>query len=1176
MPVNITDDELDLFNKNGFSDDDVRETINSYRSQGLDDKAIRAKIDSRLSGWSAPKESQQKVLQGGISEWFDTDKLNEKIKEGAKTSLEKRQEWEEKHPFISGIQKDYQPGYRAAVPEWELKAQYGIEAPIKEQIKTQAKQASLNLVPSINQAIDLATGGAGTITKQAVKQALAKPLKPYVGKRIAENTAQGLIKGAETSAIGGATQGATSSIADNGITKDLLTRPLQYAGAGLALGVPLGLVSGLAGGYVGRTIASKNLENLPTATRADKRVVKPAGKQYYQDYIQGTSVNRDDLGKITFTSDGLRETWRQQPKNMVNFPKLKENIKNATYIGEEPKEHYVEGIKKLHRLRNNGEDFLIAEMENGKKYYLSKNADKINSTQSTSAIAQDALSATDNIITDMAENINPEVKQSGLTQSVANAKGTPKEVKEILKNDFPEYQVMHNNELTNQAVQEVESNFNNELSRLTGAKDFDALDYEKSRQLAKRLFDAGRHEEAINLIDNVSENATKKGQAIQALSLWSNMTPEGAVYKAQKLIKEYNKKVPARKQVNLKPEQIEEIRRLQNEALNATDDLEKSQGLARTAKYVTELVPKNIGQKLKAYRNISLLLNPKTLGRNIIGNTLFNAVDTVSKAAAVPIDRAIGLVTGNKTRVAPQLGEFVKGGIKGAKTGFQEAIEGIDTRGLGKRFDLQEGRTFKNPVLRNLEAALDVGLRVPDRTQYEATFAESVANMMKAQGLKEPTQEILEQAEQEALESVFQNKSKISDLTTGLRKQLNRVGTKDFGLGDLAIPYAQTPANLVQQAINYSPLGVAKGVANLAQGNQRQASLDLARALIGTGLIGSSYGLSKTGAITPSQFDENYNTNKKIKANLKPLGISTGQIGNVWYEPFQPMSTSIAIGNAMASGEDPAQAGLNTMLDLPFLQNVNKAVADVRQKGSVEAGKNFVAGLPAQFVPTLLSQAGQVIDPYQREAYDSNILKQGLNQAIAKTPGLSKTLPEKIDVTGKPIERYESKGGKRLFDIFLNPTYVTQKKDDVTLSELKRLYDKTGETKQFLPVVDKNVSYKNLKGEDVKIKLTGKQFSEYQKQVGTINKQILDNLVNTDFYKNIDDEEKIKLISTVTSATKNVIDTKLFNKPDVAKRNLIKRLTETEGDKIVKDILKMYKNDILPGQINKIYQQNFE
>lgn len=1151
MPVNITNEELDLFNKNGFSDDDVRETINSYRSQGLDDKAIRNKIDQRLNSWQPKQETP--VLQGGVSEWFNPQALDEKFKKANQKALEARQEWEEKHPIISGIQKDYQSGYRAAVPKWEQGAKYGMNAPLKEQAKTGLKQFGLNLVPATNMTVDALTGGSGAVAKQGAKQAII----------------QGIKTGTKTGAIGGVTQGLTSSLADNGISKDLLTRPLMYGGAGLLMGAPLGAAGGLLTNYVGRV--------------AEKTANKPV-----QQTVAKTTVNTPQ--KPTRITKKSLETEAKQIKNDIKD--LQVEVQNPEYITRTKQGRYwkvnidddlTKGIREAETELND----IIKEIQNNPQ--IANDSAKIAELESRlgGKLGIDNEFDTD-IYSKFYEAINKaddynnkllqagEMKQRGLPQSVISAKGTPQEVKKILKNDFPEYQVMHNNELTNQAVQEVETDFNNELSRLTGAKEFDALDYEKSRQIAKKLFDAGRHEEAVNLIDNVSENATKKGQAIQALSLWSNMTPEGAVYKAEKLIKAYNQKVPAQKKLKLTPEQIDNIRMLQNEALNATDDLTRSQGIARTAKYVTELIPKNVGQKLKAYRNISLLLNPKTLGRNIIGNTLFNAVDTASKAAAVPIDRIIGRFTGNKTRVAPQLGEFVKGGLKGAKTGFQEALEGIDTRGLGKRFDLQEGRTFKNPVMRNLETALDVGLRVPDRTQYEATFAESVANMMKAQGVTEPTQEILEQAEQEALESVFQNQSAISDLTTKVRKSMNTLGTKDFGLGDLAIPYAQTPANLVQQAINYSPAGLIKGINNLSKGNQRQASLDIARALMGTGIIGSSYGLSQNGNITPSQFDENYQKNKLIKANLATMGIKPETINGMWYAPFQPMSTSIAIGNAMANGENPAQAGLNTMLDLPFLQNVNRGLADIKDKGIAEAGINFAGSLPAQFVPTVASQMGQTIDPYQRETYDANKLRQGINQAIAKVPGLSQTLPEKIDVTGRPIERYESKGAKRLFDIFLNPTYVTQRKDDVTLSELKRLYDKTGETKQFLPVVDKKISYKNLKGEDVKITLDGKQFSNYQKQVGTINKQILDNLVQTGFYQNLDDEEKIQLINSVTRNVKSSIDNKLFNKPDAAKRNLIKRLTETEKDKVINDVLKTYKNDILPSQINNIYKQIFE
>ena len=49
MAVTFTNDELDLFNKNGISDDDIQATVDNYRSQGLDDNAIRQKVDVKLN-----------------------------------------------------------------------------------------------------------------------------------------------------------------------------------------------------------------------------------------------------------------------------------------------------------------------------------------------------------------------------------------------------------------------------------------------------------------------------------------------------------------------------------------------------------------------------------------------------------------------------------------------------------------------------------------------------------------------------------------------------------------------------------------------------------------------------------------------------------------------------------------------------------------------------------------------------------------------------------------------------------------------------------------------------------------------------------------------------------------------------------------------------------------------
>ena len=561
-------------------------------------------------------------------------------------------------------------------------------------------------------------------------------------------------------------------------------------------------------------------------------------------------------------------------------------------------------------------------------------------------------------------------------------------------------------------------------------------------------------------------------------------------------------------------------------------------------------MPKNALQKLKAYRNIALLLNPKTLGRNIVGNALFNAIDTGAKALAVPIDRAIGLIPDNrffntvaKTRVAPSLKTYGKGLVEGAKTGYQEALQGIDTRGLGQRFDLGSGRTFQSKPMQSLETVLDVGLRTPDRAFYEATFAESVDNIMRARGLTQPTQEILEQAEQEALEAVFQNQSKLSDAALKTRRALNTLGTNDFGLGDVLIPYAQTPANLAQQGINYSPFGAIKGIANLAQGNQRQASLDFARSLLGTGLIGGGYGLSKAGLMTPSQFDENYQTNKKIRENLQPLGIRPDQLGDMWYAPFQPMSIPLAVGNAAAYGKDPLQAGINTVVDLPFLQGISRGLRDLQEGNYAQAGINVASSIPSQFVPTLGSQFAQTIDPYQRETYDPNKLQYGLNTAIAKVPFASKTLPEKIDVTGQPVERYSTKGGQKLFDIFLNPTFINKKTTDPVLSELKYIYDQTKETSHFMPSVDKKLEFTDVDGNPQKIVLTGREFSEYQRRLGQRMYDEFNYVMDLPEYANADEYGKIKILENAKKLVKAEVDNEMWNK-----RNRNKKRSYTGGN----------------------------
>ena len=1030
-------------------------------------------------------------------------------------------------------------------------------------------------------AVDIGTaaipfGGGGKVATT-----VAEKLTPYLGRKIATEAAKGAVIGGKA----GLAHGVGYGLVDEDINP--LTQGLVEGGIGAVGGGLLGAGTG----KLERTLRAKDIAKRRATPLADR--MTEAKPQVNQEIIEQPIQQVDEVIEsvpqvtkepITFRYSRNKEkapymgkTFAQDIEpageyinlhqkewgELPNFEYGQIQFKNPLFLEHKTTGHggWKTDLSEMYggktgkelseAIKKDGYDGIITTNPNG-DYNEIVNLSGLKNSQIKQV--EDITSKSDDLIPeqvveDTAKMVSGETKTRSLPQSVLEAKGTPKEVKEIIKENPATYEVLKNKDLTAQASKELESNFDNELIRLSSAKDFDALDYEKSRQIAKNLFDMGKYQQAVDLIDNVSENATKKGQAIQALSLWSNMTPEGAVYKAQKLVREYNKKYP-KKQIQLTDENIETIANLQQEALNTTDELAKNQALARSAKYISELVPKNALQKLKAYRNIALLLNPKTLGRNIVGNALFNAIDTGAKALAVPIDRAIGLIPDNrffntvaKTRVAPSLKTYGKGLVEGAKTGYQEALQGIDTRGLGQRFDLGSGRTFQSKPMQALETVLDVGLRTPDRAFYEATFAESVDNMMRARGLTQPTQEVLEQAEQEALEAVFQNQSKLSDAALKTRRALNTLGTNDFGLGDVLIPYAQTPANLAQQGINYSPFGAIKGIANLAQGNQRQASLDFARSLLGTGLIGGGYGLSKTGLMTPSQFDENYQTNKKIRENLQPLGIRPDQLGDMWYAPFQPMSIPLAVGNAAAYGKDPLQAGINTVVDLPFLQGISRGLRDLQEGNYAQAGINVASSIPSQFVPTLGSQFAQTIDPYQRETYDPNKLQYGLNSAIAKIPFASKTLPEKIDVTGQPIERYSTKGGQKLFDIFLNPTFINKKTTDPVLSELKYIYDQTKETSHFMPSVDKKLEFTDVDGNPQKIVLTGREFSEYQRRLGQRMYDEFNYVMDLPEYANADEYGKIKILENAKKLVKAEVDNEMWNK-----RNRNKKRSYTGGN----------------------------
>lgn len=779
-------------------------------------------------------------------------------------------------------------------------------------------------------------------------------------------------------------------------------------------------------------------------------------------------------------------------------------------------------------------------------------------------------------------NLPPMTNKSKLPQTMRERGTLPPELRDI----SPEYQVLHNIDLKNQAAAEIANNpeiaTNLRIKAADKNADLSALDFETARQTLQKLYNENRIEEALELTDLISKKASKAGQSVQALSLWSRTTPEGAIRQAQKIIADYNrtakKKIP-----DLTAEQAQKIQQLSEQA-QATELGTRENQIATQLlfKELKELVPANTGSKIRTLQNISLLLNPKTFLRNLGGNSIYAAMDTgISKPIAAGIDKVTSLFTGKRTRTLPQLREYAQGLQQGFREGAEDVALGINTRDkLGTRFNLNDRSSFNDvPGLNQLEKALNYSLQVPDRMFYQATYNESIANQLRAAGVKEATPKMIQNATNDALEAVFQNNSALGNMALRLRQAGNELANVNgFGLGDAFIPYAQTPANVAQQGINYSPLGIAKGIRNLAQGNQRQGALDLARGLTGSGLIYGGYQAAKNGLINPNIDDY------EVQQNYAAMGIrpNTLNIGdyNVSYNQLQPLAAPIAGGAALADVQDGNLMGaldrsIDSIADLGMLQSLNQFMADRQDYGTGTAATNLVSSIPSRFVPTGLKQITDLTDNIQRDTYDRNPLKQGLNQAIAKVPGLNRTLPVKYDVAGQPIKKYQTEGIQRVFDAAVNPVFVNKRRNDATTQKLIDLYESTGDKSVLLPLADKTVRYKDLQGKQVVRPLNAKERNQYQEQLGVINKQLLDDIVNTEFYNNLDDEDKINLITTTQRYAKGFVDEELWGKPSAQKRNLIRRLTASQKDKAMRKIMKIYKDKALPIKTQNIYNQNF-
>jgi polyhydroxyalkanoate synthesis regulator phasin len=599
---------------------------------------------------------------------------------------------------------------------------------------------------------------------------------------------------------------------------------------------------------------------------------------------------------------------------------------------------------------------------------------------------------------------------------------------------------------------------------------------------------------------------------------------------------------------------------------------------AKVEQRIANKIPSTFLEKFQAAQRISMLLNPKTaLVRNPVGNVLLGTMESIKNIPGAAIDTVVSAVRKSErtTKLAPiaKGKAALKGFGKGLKEWAQDIKNNVDTSPVGGQAEMPKKKIFnesaKNPVIKTVNKAANfthsiVGrmLKVGDSPFYNGAYNSRIAELKKIKGTKEITEAMKEDAHLFALERTFQNDSGMSALFTGIKSAnfLNKHPEAKFVyqfFANLILPFAKTPANILDKFIDYSPVGTLKaighGIATKGKGtfNQKKFVDTMARSLTGTGLIAAGYMMAKNGLITGARDTSNKVENIETALGKQNYAFKIGDTYRTfdWALPAAaPFAMGADIYNAVAKtkeGQNAALKGTESAVNLLFKSTLLQSPARMMSGYSPAASiGSTLLGSTTQFTPTVGKQIAQLRDPYQRETYDPNWVTQVLNKTKARIPGLSETLPAKVDVFGKDIKAFQGKNN--VWNVLFNPGYSTEFKPSKEQKEIIRLYEDTGETGHIPIAAEKYISATK---EHPKITLTAQEYVDYQKKIakytfngwsakGKLKSSTgFNGVINSDAYKNAKtdskstaDEKRVSMLSKIIENAKKQAKEEILEK----------------------------------------------
>ena len=774
-------------------------------------------------------------------------------------------------------------------------------------------------------------------------------------------------------------------------------------------------------------------------------------------------------------------------------------------------------------------------------------------------------------VVDIPVSMDGETKVSKFARTAAEAQVTTDEmvgrIEQLVQDGKLSHEVYSNKQAIEDGAKQIEKQYargktieqiRREFIRDANAGKAGAKFVSQGTTLYADAIAEGNYNAASDILVALTAVETNAGQTVQAARLMKSLSPEGRIFTVQKMVSNLEAQINQRRAAN-KQIEIDVPNTLLETYQNAATADAQETALQNIYQNVADQIPTSLGEAAQQWRYFSMLANPSTHAKNIMGN-VSGAVAKIGKDNLAALMETVFI--GNKEgRTKAFLNPLNKADQNLLNLGWADYDTAVDLYedSTGKYSnaagDINDKRRYwkindpQNALTRGIDKALNIAekandlnsraLEVEDMWFSKPMYSVALAGYMKANGLTEITDAARTYAMSEAKRGTYNDLNAVSKWATSLGKgsKLGRF------LSSTIYPFKKVPANVMVRTVEYSPLGYLKGAWDLIQmqkGNPditaAKAIDDFAAATTGTALLGVGAMLAKQGILRATGVgDDKEKEQQKNAFGAKDFSILVG-------DTYIPIDSLTLAGTGLLTGAQIWEAAQNARNgDEPisfedFLDALSKITDPVFEQSMLSGmdsilttiqnsddagtgelltkmGVQILGNYVGQYVPTVLGRVAASFDKNQRSTYIEpdgawSPVQTAVQGVQKKLPGLRENMVVTYGNWGVPVEGNGANGfGEGVFKA-VTPVYPAKQKTDAVEEEIARLHDVNAEYSNFYTKPPKSIA---VDGENVK--LTSEQYAKYTETRGQTDYNLRKSMLDSNIYKGLPDNVKSKAMS---------------------------------------------------------------